>query len=152
MSLKKYRQSSALDDYKVLSVGPRFTFVSSAATSNSPPQAYTQSYYDLDTFADYTSYHTSFLVNMLFSSIIRYGAALATLAVTANCAAIPTYDVETREITKRDMTAKDIVNAIEGVTIMSQNLQPFANQISIVNAPLFLVGLGPVPVSPIDEV
>ena len=88
---------------------------------------------------------------MLFSSIIRYSAALATLAVTANSAAIPTNDVETREITKRDMTPKQIVNAIEGVTIMSQNLQPFANQITIVNAPLFLVGLGPVPVSSTDD-
>ncbi|KAI0975772.1 UVI-1 [Xylaria arbuscula] len=63
---------------------------------------------------------------MLFSKIFTAGAVMASAAMAA-------------------LTPQQISDAIKQVTTISQNLQTPANSITIVNAPLIVIGQGPFP-------
>ncbi|KAI1423904.1 UVI-1 [Xylaria sp. FL1777] len=63
---------------------------------------------------------------MLFSKIFTAGAVMASTAMAA-------------------LTPIQIATSINQVTVLSQNLQTPANSITLVNAPLIIVGRGPFP-------
>ena len=43
-------------------------------------------------------------------------------------------------------TAAQLASSIDGLSTIAQGLQPTANSITVLNAPLIVVGLGPYPV------